>query len=774
MKKSIVALLAVLLVLFLTAAVAETSGFLFDPPTGSVTGWTQKTAVADIHEEIGGVPVTNIAPDAFRGCSELETVCFPASIETISINAFADCSALTYLVFDAAELPSIDSSAFSGCPLADVDLPWNATREAMDAAQRYFSDIGSDARVWRGNYPMLEVLREGYLYEEAARADTYALTAYTGTQTAVYPHYNLVFENGDEKPVVALGESVFSGQTQLKMFAVPHSDLFTTIGDEAFADSGLEWIDLYDTVTGIGRGAFRNCIHLQSLSLTPSIRKIGAEAFAGCSGLTDLYIGCETSALPKNAFQDCTALTNVTIDSETVPDKLFTDLPVSSISFGNTVEKIGAAAFQGTSITELVLPETLTSIGSKAFDDCHLLESVTIRCDADILPADAFKGCINLKSVTIAKGSIPDGFLKDSTIQTLVLGDEVSSIGKNAFSGTKLSDVLLPAKVSVSQNAFLGVPHEQIRIADTAQDSHIEALGQALNRPWYLPLQRASDSPALQDMPELATNEDHFLFDASTGTVYGYTGNEKAVAVPRQIDGIDVQTIDAFGTGESVSSVQTLIIPETVTKIGTKAFADLSSLQTVLCYGPLESLGEAAFSNCTALKTVLFINGIYQIDAYAFDGCTQLKELWWRGKADRIGEYALRNTGLEVFALEVRRLDKAVFQNCALLSQVHIRNGIQRIDTNLLDGCNGLEKLCFETSDCGIFKKNARIGSIASSPAVVLPADIKLKDLQGMYKVLATSNYGIVDKREDMVLSECSLPEIQLPDIDSILSQLPE
>lgn len=772
MKKSIVVLLCLLAFLFPAAAAAETEDFLFDPATGCITGWKGEETVTQIPAEIDGIPVTAVAERAFLASAELETVYFPASIEQIAENAFQDCGALSYLVFEASSLPIIDPAAFTGCPLTDVDIAWNADREAQNIAQSLFDEMGFSATVWRANAPEMETPADGYVYEKTGNGEKYALTAYTGSQTALYPHYNLVFENGDTAPVVALGNGVFSGQSQLKRFAVPHSDRFTTIGSEAFADSGLSWIDLYDTVTEIGRGAFRNCIGLTSLTLTSSIRTIGTDAFAGCTGLTDLYMGCEGSALPRNAFADCSSLSAVTIASKSVPGKLFTDLPITSVILDDSLEKIGEEAFRGTSVTEIVLPETVRSVGSKAFDDCLLLESVTILCDADALPSDAFKGCSSLKTVTIQKGSIPDHFLKDSTIETLVLGEAVTSIGKYAFANTAVTNVVLPANVQVSQNAFLGVPYEEIRIADDAEDSHIDALSKTMDRPWHSPLQRVSDLPALQPMPTFNTAEEDFLFQKDTGTIIGYTGDEAVVAIPKQIGGADVKAIETLGDHPSADMIRALIIPETVNGIGAKAFANCTALETFLCYGPLDILGEGAFQNCAALKTALFVNGIYQIDAYAFDGCTDLKELWWKGKANRIGEGAFQGTDLESFTLPVSRIDKAAFRNCQSLRQVHIRNCIQRIDTNVFEGCNALEALCFETADSSIFRQSARIGTITTVPTVTIPADSSLKELQSMFKVVSTGNYGPIAKREDILLADCTLSELPMPDIAAIVSEL--
>ena len=91
--------------------------------------------------------------------------------------------------------------------------------------------------------------------------DTYAdgfLTSYTGTESRVRP-----WSSCNSVQTIGIADGVFKGSQTLEIFAVPHSDNFTTIGAEAFMDSTLRVVDLFDSVTTIGARAFANCAQLE-------------------------------------------------------------------------------------------------------------------------------------------------------------------------------------------------------------------------------------------------------------------------------------------------------------------------------------------------------------------------------------------------------------------------------------------------------------------------------------------------------------------------------
>lgn len=771
-QKIAACLLCLLLLLPVFSACAEETGFAFDAATGTITGWTGQQAQLRLPASIGGVQVTGIASGAFQGLDTLETVIFPESITSIDKKAFSDCASLSYIIFESARLPRMAVYAFDNCPIKDIDIPWNATRTDAQAAQKQAREAGLSAKVWRGNAPELELIGEGYAYEKDGKKG-YLLSGYTGAQSHIYPHYALIHTDGTELPVYGIGEGAFRGQQQLKGFGVPHSDKFTTIGKEAFASSDLTRIDLYDTVASIGEGAFRDCTSLTEITLTSSVKTVGGDAFSGCTALDTIYLQCGSSALPEGSFADCTSLTTLYADTKQIGDRMFADTTLSTAEFSQNVEVIGAGAFQGTAITQLTLPETIRKVGKGAFDDCASLETVTIRCNASALPSDAFSGCTALKTVIVEKGSIPDDFLKNSSIEVLVLGEAVTSIGENAFADTALQGVVLPAGTSLEAGAFQNVAPQEIRIADAADESKLLSLSKALNRPWYMPLLRESDPSVYETMPQLPETTDGLRFDAATGSIIGYDGSAATVVVPSVLDGIPVTTIASLAPQQGISSsIETLILPNSVQAIGSNAFTACSRLRTFITYGPTETLGERAFAGCTSLETACFVNGVYRIEASAFDGCSELTTLWWSGCADSVGENAFRGSGLTAFSLPARRLTTGAFSQCRQLTEVHLRPCTTYIDTLVFDGCPSLTTLCFHWNDPELFKRYARIGAVSPDATVILPVSSKKKAIQGMYRILCRNNDGPLSNADEIVLADCAYANTMHPDMAQLLETL--
>lgn len=770
--KTAACLLCLLLLLPVFSACAEETGFAFDAATGIITGWTGQQAQLRLPASIGGVQVTGIASGAFHGLDTLETVIFPESIALIEKKAFSDCASLSYLIFESDRLPQMAVYAFDNCPIKDIDIPWNASRTDAQAAQKQAREAGLSARVWRGNAPELELIGEGYAYEKDGKKG-YLLSGYTGAQSYIYPHYALIHTDGTELPVYGIGEGAFSGQQQLKGFGVPHSDKFTTIGKEAFASSGLIRIDLYDTVTSIGEGAFRDCTSLTEITLTSSVKTVGKDAFSGCTALDTIYLQCGSSALPEGSFPDCISLTTLYADTKQIGDRLFTDTTLTTIEFSQNVETIGAGAFQGTAITELTLPETIRKVGKGAFDDCTSLETVTIRCNASVLPSDAFSGCTALKTVIVEKGSIPEDFLKNSSIEVLVLGEAVSSIGENAFADTALKGVVLPAGIALETGAFQNVAHEEIRVSDAMDEIMLLSLSKALNRPWYMPLLRESDPSVYETMPQLPETTDGLRFDAATGSIIGYDGSAATVVVPSVLDGIPVTTVTSLAPQQGISStIETLVLPDSVKTIGSDAFTACSRLRTFITYGPTETLGERAFAGCTALETICFVNGVYRIEASAFDGCNMLHTLWWSGSAESIGENAFRGTGLTAFSLPARKLTTGAFSQCVQLTEVHLHHSTTYVDTLVFEDCPALSTLCLHWNDPEIFKRYAKIGAVSPEVEVILPANSRKKAVQGIYRILCRNNDGPLSNADEIVLADCAYENAMRPDMTQLLEML--
>ncbi|MBR2300293.1 MAG: leucine-rich repeat protein [Alphaproteobacteria bacterium] len=182
-----------------------------------------------------------------------------------------------------------------------------------------------------------------------------------------------------EDGITSLNQNAFRG-TALENVTFAKDSALTSIGQYAFLGTNITSIDIPDTVTSIGGAAFHSS-KLKSLTIPDSVTSgnLGCE---GCSQLTEVTIGKGVTSLQDRAFKG-TALENVTFAKD------------------GALTSIGQYAFQGTNITSIDIPDTVTSIGGAAFHSCSKLTSLYI----------------------------PDG----------------ATIGGNAFAGVKISDLSISA-----------------------------------------------------------------------------------------------------------------------------------------------------------------------------------------------------------------------------------------------------------------------------------------------------------------------------------------
>ena len=184
----------------------------------------------------------------------------------------------------------------------------------------------------------------------------------------------------------------------------------TQILPRAFQYSYIKTITIPDTVTSIGSGAFSYCYYLKDVYIT-DIGKWCSISFEDWSATPLNYA--------HNLYLNGTLITNLVIP--------------------NGVTSISNFAFSGcTGLTAVTIPDSVTSIGRSAFSGCASLTSITIPNSVTSIGGGAFLGCTGLTSITIP--------------------DSVTSIGETAFSGcTGLTSITIPNSVtSIGENAFYG------------------------------------------------------------------------------------------------------------------------------------------------------------------------------------------------------------------------------------------------------------------------------------------------------------------------------
>ncbi len=295
--------------------------------------------------------------------------------------------------------------------------------------------------------------------------------------------------------VTSIGEYTFVGCTGLMSMTIGNS--VTSIGNSAFRGcTGLTSVTIGNSVTSIGECAFSDCTGLTSITIPNSVTTIGDWAFAGCTGLTSVDIPNSVTDIDWYAFYGCTGLTSVTIpDSVTsIGYDAFGDISnivYSGIASGSPW---GARALNGyiedgfvykdsTKTTllacfsskqgEIIIPDSVTSIGETAFLRCTGLTSITIPNSITSIDRTAFSRCTSLKEICVndnnGQYSSVEGalFNKEKTFLILCTAGKTGeytvptgtdTIGKFAFSScTGLTSITIPNSVTrIGYGAFSG------------------------------------------------------------------------------------------------------------------------------------------------------------------------------------------------------------------------------------------------------------------------------------------------------------------------------
>ena len=215
--------------------------------------------------------------------------------------------------------------------------------------------------------------------------------------------------------VSAIGGRAFGGCTNLTSVTIPDG---VTIIEDGYSTATASTSDYYP----YGGGAFAGCSSLTNVTIPSSVTSVGTSAFRGCSGLTSVTIPDGVTSIGASAFSGCSSLTSVNIADLAAWCKMLVGgaegnplcyaknlylngNKVTDLTIPDGMTSIGNYAFYGFGgLTSVTIPDSVASIGDYAFANCTNLASVVIGSNVTNIGYWAFKGCSNLQNVTIPNG----------------------------------------------------------------------------------------------------------------------------------------------------------------------------------------------------------------------------------------------------------------------------------------------------------------------------------------------------------------------------------
>ena len=655
----------------------------------------------------------------------LLSVQIPATVKTIGISAFSGCTQLAKIEFLTKEvsgggglmqsnLTSVGDTAFAYTDISYIEFPESSEKitlgdylfQACDnLTEVYLSTSVVDIGQALTKCMTIETIGVAPGNQNFKGHETLPLLLNTSGTTIVLA-YGPVTEEGDggeyaiPEGFTSIGPGAFYGQNGIKKLTIPAS--VTEIGDNAFRYCRLlETVEFAQgsVLTTLGDYAFSYCFSLESISLPDSLKNVGKYAVAYNTSMTSAYlpaISYSADYTAQNVFSQNTALTTLEFSDD------LTWLPADMLNGSSALEEVTLPAALGTG------EETYKSNGP--FDQPFYSSGVKK---------------VNINGVKV----IPDNLFyatsaSSSTLEEIDLSG-VTEIGENAFRNcATLKSVDLSSAIRIGYQAFKGCAlieeanlssvtdwsdpedADTLPIDDSAFDGCTSLAKVTLNNELI-----GLGKSVFNNCSSLATID---VYDAS-GTKT--THNEAGVAtLPEALAAIG-------STCFQNTAIREITIPRGITRLPTTAtsysspgevFSGCTQLETIILHDDLTLLGSKDFMNCTSLKTVRYYNAdgelvgdenaatlpdsLTTIGSDVFGSDRKTKDIEdWLEDGNALGCAFTKIVIPESVNIVYHRF----LQDCTNLTYVEYRSTATRYNattgyaTDIFSGCTSLERVTF-------------------------------------------------------------------------------
>ena len=474
----------------------------------------------------------------------------------------------------------------------------------------------------------------------------------------------------------------------------PDGDTVTSIGYRAFAGcSDILNVSIPEGVTSIAKQAFSGCSGISFVEFPDSIVSIGDSAFSNCYVLNSVSIGKNLKIIGSAAFSDCYELSKVNIaDIESWFGISFGSYDANPLYYAHDLYMNSAV------VTDVKVPNSVTSITKYAFYGCSCIENITIGSSVKNIGNSAFNGCSGLKNVVVGnnvKSIEQSAFAGCSRIQKIEFPDSVTNIANSAFSNCSgLAEVTFGRGMQIfGTSAFSGCSEiKNIDFPDGVTSIGDSAFSGCSG------LESVNFGKSVQTIGQSAFYECSNLADVTfaegcklktiNDMAFAYCSNLSGIDIPKNVSRIGDKVFrDCIGlssiTVEDGNKVYTAE-GNCLIKIATKSLVMGCQASVIPSDGGISSIGSFAFQGCSGLTSVAIPKSVKSIDDSAFSGCTGLEGVYIEDLAAWCG-ISFRNSSANPLYYA-----HDLYLNNELIEVVSIPEGVKKISKYAFYGCTGL------------------------------------------------------------------------------------